>query len=187
MNDFLNPKSMLTPGAAGALVMFLSNAVCQQFPEIGFRYVALGLSLLVGGIVFTATTMEIVSRIGYWLVNSLIIFAMGVGSSNIGANLTQDQGAAHNAAYLDTPSSLEGLIISSSRAQPRALEEGAQPSAHVLTDREPSPQELEQLRMEQEQLRNEIQRLESERARIESGTRTAEQPESERRSFFQRW
>lgn len=186
MNDFLNPKSMLTPGAAGALVMFLSNAVCQAFPEIAFRYVALGLSLLVGGIVFTATTMEIVSRICYWVLNSLIIFAMGVGSSNIGANLTQDQGAAHNSAYLDSPSSLGGLIISSSWAQP-VEPEGAQPSARVLTDREPSPQELEQLRKEQERLRNEIQRLESERALIESGTKPAEQQEPEIRKFFQRW
>lgn len=49
MNDFLNPKSMITPGMAGALVMFLSNAICFQFPEIAPRWAALLLSFVLGG------------------------------------------------------------------------------------------------------------------------------------------
>ena len=138
MNEFLNPKSMLTPGIAGALVMFLSNVIVQQFPEIAFRYVALGLSMLIGGLVFTATAMEIIYRIGYWLINSLIIFAMGVGSSNIGANLTEGREATRS-AMLEAPSSYDGFFISSSWAQPGTREEHSQASQ----------QELEELRMEQ--------------------------------------
>jgi hypothetical protein len=176
MNEFLNPKSMLTPGIAGALVMFLSNAIVQQFPEIAFRYVALGLSLLVGGLVFTATAMEIIYRVGFWLINSLIIFAMGVGSSNIGANLTQDKVAADNPG-LEVPTSFEEFFISSSWAQPGATEGHSQESQR----------KLEELRMEQERLRNEIQRLESEKARIKNGTKPDEKPEPERQKFFQRW
>jgi hypothetical protein len=46
VNDFLNPKSMVTPGMAGALVMFLSNAVCFQFPEIALRWAAQFMALV---------------------------------------------------------------------------------------------------------------------------------------------
>lgn len=51
MSDFLNPKSMVTPGIAGALVMFLSNAICFQFPEVAPRWAALLLSFVLGGVV----------------------------------------------------------------------------------------------------------------------------------------
>lgn len=50
MNEFLNPKSMTTPGAAGALMMLLllANTFCAVFSEVAFRYAALSLSFLMG-------------------------------------------------------------------------------------------------------------------------------------------
>ena len=51
MNDFLNPKSMRTPGVAGSLMMFLVNGLASQFPELPARYLALCLSFLLGSIV----------------------------------------------------------------------------------------------------------------------------------------
>lgn len=91
MNEFLNPKSMATPGAAGALMMLIANALCNNFPEFPFRYVALILSFAIGTVVFSATKMRAWERCIYWVVNSLIIFSMGVGATNIAANVAAKQ------------------------------------------------------------------------------------------------
>ncbi len=32
--DFLNPNSMITPGAAGAFTMVITNTLCQQFAQL---------------------------------------------------------------------------------------------------------------------------------------------------------
>jgi len=87
MSDFLNPKSMLTPGIAGALMMFLANALCAAFPEVAFRYVALGLSFAIGLVVLQAAKIQLSEKAAYWFLNSLIIFSTGVGASNIAANI----------------------------------------------------------------------------------------------------
>jgi uncharacterized membrane protein len=87
MNEFLNPKSMMTPGVAGSLMMLLANTICAWFPEVTFRYVALFLSFVIGSVVLAAAGMKLWERGVYWCVNSLIIFSMGVGSSNIAANV----------------------------------------------------------------------------------------------------
>jgi len=34
MKEFINPKSMLTPGLADSLMMFLVNGIAVPFPEI---------------------------------------------------------------------------------------------------------------------------------------------------------
>ena len=94
MNDFLNPKSMLTPGMAGALVMFLSNAICFQFPEIAPRWAALLLSFVLGGGVIAAAQLKYFAAAGFWLINSLIIFAVAAGSAGV-ASKTTAQMARH--------------------------------------------------------------------------------------------
>jgi len=88
VNEFLNPKSMVTPGMAGALVMFLSNAVCFQFPEIAPRWAALLLSFALGGFVITAAKLRYLQAAGFWLINSLIIFAVAAGSAGVAAKST---------------------------------------------------------------------------------------------------
>lgn len=101
MNEFLNPKSMATPGAAGGITMFFANALCNTFPVIPFRYTCLFLSFFIGGIIHSTSKLDIPSRVGFFLLNSLVIFAMGVGTSNIGANIVQTSQA-------DRPLSLQG-------------------------------------------------------------------------------
>jgi len=91
MDQFLNPKSMITPGVAGGLAMLLSNSICLAFPEIGFRYVILTLSFVLGFAAVAAVQAKIGERALYWVLNSMIIFSMGVGTSNIGANI-EDRG-----------------------------------------------------------------------------------------------
>lgn len=86
MKDFLNPKSMLTPGAAGALIMFLVNGLCFTFPELAPRYVALALSFVIGGLAVYGGAIKPLERVVYWFLNSLIIFCMGMGTANLASN-----------------------------------------------------------------------------------------------------
>lgn len=91
MNDFLNPKSMLTPGVAGSLMMFLVNGIATQFPELPARYLALFLSFLLGSIVWFAEVegrARIVQKAVYWVLNSLLIFVIGFGTTHLAAEAT---------------------------------------------------------------------------------------------------
>jgi len=36
--EFLNPNSMITPGAAGAITMVITNTLCQQFAQLPLNY-----------------------------------------------------------------------------------------------------------------------------------------------------
>jgi uncharacterized membrane protein len=91
MNDFLNPKSMLTPGVAGSLMMFLVNGLASQFPELPARYLALFLSFLLGSIVWFAEVegrARMVQKAVYWVLNSLLIFVIGFGTTHLAAEAT---------------------------------------------------------------------------------------------------
>lgn len=91
MQDFINPKSMLTPGVAGSLMMFLVNGIGFQFPEIPHRYLALFLSFLIGAIVWFSETggkSVVLQKAVYWILNSLVIFAVGFGTANLAADAT---------------------------------------------------------------------------------------------------
>ncbi len=81
--DFLNPSSMITPGVAGGIVMLITNSLINQFDLSGPK-VALGLSFLVGALVFLAKTVPFWQRLIYYVINSLIIFAMATGTAFVG-------------------------------------------------------------------------------------------------------
>jgi hypothetical protein len=81
--EFLHSKSMLTPGIAGAITMLITNTLHQQF-ELPQRWVALGLSLLLGTLVFGDRQTKLWQRGVFYLLNVLIIFSMAVGA-NAGA------------------------------------------------------------------------------------------------------
>lgn len=86
MNEFLNPKSMLTPGAAGAMVMLITNSICLQFPEVEPRWMAIFLSFILGAFVLSAANLTLRIRAGLWFLNSLIIFSVAAGTANVAAN-----------------------------------------------------------------------------------------------------
>lgn len=119
MNEFLNPKSMATPGAAGGVTMFIANAVSNNFPEIPFRYTCLGLSLLIGLVIHISSELDLPSRAGFFVINSLIIFAMGVGTSNIGANIVQAKQIDHASSLQQQPhaDTLSSFFLESAVAQ----------------------------------------------------------------------
>lgn len=87
MKEFLNPKSMLTPGIAGTTMMFIVNGICAAFPEISPRYLAVALSFMLASCVLKTAGMSIVQRGFYWIMNSLVIFVVGFGTTNIGRKI----------------------------------------------------------------------------------------------------
>lgn len=53
LGDFLDPESMLTPGIAGSVVMFVTNALAVNF-HLHRAYTGLFLSFLVGLMILVA-------------------------------------------------------------------------------------------------------------------------------------
>jgi large-conductance mechanosensitive channel len=80
--EFLNPNSMITPGAAGAFTMVITNTLCQQFPLLQQSYTGLGVSLMFGAMVF-GYGAGIFARLVYFIINSLIIFVVAAGSNSV--------------------------------------------------------------------------------------------------------
>jgi hypothetical protein len=87
MKEFLNAKSMATPGIAGAVAMLITNTLVQQF-ELPGKWIALGLSFLLGTLVFSDRSSAIWQRGLLYVLNSLIIFAMAVGTNATGRAAT---------------------------------------------------------------------------------------------------
>jgi hypothetical protein len=87
MNEFLNGKSMITPGVAGGLVLAISNTAFTQF-GIPSKWSSLVLSFLLGTLVFVGTAGALWQKGILYLVNSAIIFSVAVGTNQVGAGLT---------------------------------------------------------------------------------------------------
>src|SRR5438132_6638421 len=94
-DEFLNPKSMTTPGLAGATIMFLVNGLSVPFPELSPRYAALGLSFAVGALVFKADGLKLGERFLYWVLNSLVIFVVGFGTASLAHKATATPAEEH--------------------------------------------------------------------------------------------
>ena len=96
VESFLNPQSMLTPGVAGALTMMIANVLAIQF-AMPRAWTGLGLSFLFGLLVFVSG-ITLFLRIIYYVINSLIIFCVAIGSNTVG--LATAGGAAVNVGVL---------------------------------------------------------------------------------------
>lgn len=151
MKDFLNPKSMLTPGAAGALIMFLVNGLCFTFPELAPRYVALGLSFVIGGLAVSGGTIKPLERVVYWFLNSLIIFCMGMGTANLASS-------AAGAPKVPPPGKQAhvngGWFIASANADTTpAIQRAVKPKTKVLSKpKQPTASEVVSMQVLQAQL-----------------------------------
>ncbi len=183
MNEFLNPKSMLTPGAAGAVMMLIANAITNQFPEFPFRYTALLISFLLGAMAFKSDSIEGWERPFYWICNSLIIFSVGVGTSNIGHNVstsvtTSNQGitqssslffissaqAADEETQKPTSSTNPGNETELNATQNSESTTPKPPASSIKTELEATQQKLREIKQEitelQEQNRKKALRIE---------------------------
>ena len=87
VDEFLNPTSMLTPGLAGSMTMLITNALSAQF-ELTPSWTGLVVSFLCGTIVL-ASSVGLVKKFVYYVLNSLIIFSVAAGASGIAASATQ--------------------------------------------------------------------------------------------------
>jgi hypothetical protein len=105
LKEFLNPNSTLTPGVAGAMTMIITNTLASQFaalvawvPEIGLL-----ISFLFGLMVMAAAAaVPFWQRSVYYILNSLIIFTVAVGSNTLGVAATKggtSSSAGLSAAY----------------------------------------------------------------------------------------
>ena len=91
-NDFLNPNSMLTPGALGAVIMAIALTLWHRL-GFDFVYSALVLSFLAGLLVFSSQhfathNVPAYVRTIYYTFNSLIIFVMATGTNGVGSEVT---------------------------------------------------------------------------------------------------
>lgn len=81
-NDFLNPKSMITPSIAGALVMFLTNTLWVQF-GLPQKWTAFDLSYILVSYIVYKYKSKLFEKLILGFLNGLIIFSFAV-SSNYG-------------------------------------------------------------------------------------------------------
>lgn len=179
MNEFLNPKSMLTPGVAGSLMMFLVNGIGCQFPELPMRYLALFISFLIGSIVWFS---EIEGRAPmmqkgiYWVLNSMVIFVVGFGTANLAAEATSGPRppTMPHALHLFSPTSAHAdqtTAVTASSTEP------TQAKLRALTDK------LEQEQAENERLKRELEAAQSNPAPPPPSS----QPDKGQQQFFKRW
>jgi hypothetical protein len=114
LNQFLTPEAMITPGAAGALTMMITNALALNF-DTHRALTGLVISFLFGALVFVAAR-SFLQRSVYYVVNSLIIFCVALGANTVGA--------AKVASLAIAPAALaQGVDETESNARIRLLEE----------------------------------------------------------------
>jgi hypothetical protein len=93
-DEFLNPRSMITPGVAGSITMLITNTLGKQF-DLPPNYTGLVLSCLIGLIVFRAVKIpHLGERVLYYIINSLIIFSVAVGTNQAGVGAAKSLSAA---------------------------------------------------------------------------------------------
>ena len=82
-NEFLNPKSMVTPGAAGAIIMLISNTLWVTF-GLPADWSALLFSFLFAAMVVGTYLAPFWHKALLVVFNSLIVFSLGIGTMYMG-------------------------------------------------------------------------------------------------------
>ncbi|HYS00039.1 MAG TPA: hypothetical protein VEO58_13540 [Gemmatimonadales bacterium] len=97
VDEFLQPKAMLTPGIAGGVTMLIANALWVAF-ALPPRWTSLVLSFVVGLPVFVAKGgVPAWQRAVYYVLNSLIIFSVSIGTNYVGVGLMHPPAQQSNA------------------------------------------------------------------------------------------
>lgn len=185
MNDFFNPKSMSTPGAAGALIVVITNTLANTFPEVEARYVALSLSFMFGAVVFTAAAMRIWERGIYWVINSLIIFSMSFGANNMGLNLQEPEQT--EAPQANASTNYVRMVASSAMLVFGSNAYAQDPSTIANPDRNPAravPVLDAEMQRKIEDLKAQINQLQQDNQRLKEQQVTPSPTKPKTRSFF---
>ncbi len=84
MKEFLNSKSILTPGVAGGITMLITATLSSQF-DLPAKWTALVISGLLGfSIAVVDVNLSRQLRVIFFILNSLIIFSVAVGANTTG-------------------------------------------------------------------------------------------------------
>ena len=87
--DFLSPTASITPAAAGAIVLLIANTLGSVF-SLPRAPTALVLSAILGALIVAKFRAKLLVRLGYWIVNSLTIFAVALGANGTIRGLTTE-------------------------------------------------------------------------------------------------
>lgn len=196
MQDFLNPKSMMTPAAAAATMMFIVNGLGVAFPELSLRLVALVVSFLIGSIVFMSKSPAVSAvwaKGVYWVLNSLIIFAFGFASNNYVAE-AHAQSQAQTVSQAERARITDWLVPAAyADEQAPAAKSSKQRSAKAAKKMRKEDVEA-QLKVEQqknEELAQRVKALEAAQAEqkenVKSSGQTGAQKPKPQQQFFQKW
>lgn len=85
IDEFINPKSMVTPGVVGGLTMTISNSLYVAFGAPAAVTTAI-VSLLFAMVVFRARRIPVWQRGIFYVLNSLIIFSVAFGTNAAGSS-----------------------------------------------------------------------------------------------------
>lgn len=138
-SEFLNPNSMITPGAAGAFTMVITNTLCQQFTQLPLNFTGLAVSFLFGAIVF-GYGASLPLRLMYYAINSLIIFVVAVGSNAVGVGIDKHLDEQSNIAMvgsIDDGPAIFLLVASTNRPDQQQTRQVAQQKGRQ--DEQPPP------------------------------------------------
>ncbi len=91
MDGYLNSRSMITPGIAGATTTMITGTLAAQFGLPG-NYTALVVSFILGLMVLQDNSIVIYQRLMFYVVNSIVIFtmAMGINAAGVAASKSSD-------------------------------------------------------------------------------------------------
>src|SRR2546428_4553758 len=147
VKEFLNPKSMLPPGVAGAVAMMIANSLWVAF-GLPQAWAALLVSFLFGILAVAATPAPMWQRTIYCVLNSFVIFAMGWGGNAATRDALRPQNVRQSSGF--------EFKLSTAYAQPASPPRQEQDLARQREELERREQDLR--RREQELLRKEEQR-----------------------------
>lgn len=135
--EFLNPKSMLTPGAAGGVTFAITTAVGNIVP-LQPALIALIISFVVGVLVFAGPGIALTKRIVLYVLNSLIIFVSAAGLNTMATQRGLEPGSAQTTV---TESAAISFIAPAHAQQNPAATTTTQPSVNIDCNNPNNPPE----------------------------------------------
>lgn len=133
VSEFLNPKSMITPGLAGALTMAIANTVYSNF-GLQRPYIALTVAALFAVLAVGVAAMPFWQKPVYFLLNTLIVFTMALGANTAGDEMAKPTAASYPHGAFEKRGSLS--IFSSeafAKEYPEAsLVKGSGPPVYII-------------------------------------------------------
>lgn len=127
LDQFLTPEAMLTPGAAGAMTMMITNALALNF-DTHRALTGLVVSFLFGAMVFVAVR-SIWQKALFYVLNSLIIFCVALGTNAVGTTKTASFSVVSVAFAQDNNSDPRLQALKDALAQEQKLKELKQTGA----------------------------------------------------------